>query len=121
MEKMTVKEAAVAIGSAPQIDGIITEVCTDTRKICAGCLFIAIKGENFDGHDFAAAALEKGAVAVVVEKNCGLGKQQLIVKSTRQALLDLAGYYRRKFHIPVVGITGSVGKTTTQDMTHFVL
>ena len=121
MEKMTVKEAAVAIGSAPQIDGIITEVCTDTRKICAGCLFIAIKGENFDGHDFAAAALEKGAVAVVVEKNCGLGKQQLIVKSTRQALLDLAGYYRRKFHIPVVGITGSVGKTTTKDMTHFVL
>ena len=121
MEKMTVKEAAVAIGSAPQIDGIITEVCTDTRKICAGCLFIAIKGENFDGHDFAAAALEKGAVAVVVEKNCSLGKQQLIVKSTRQALLDLAGYYRRKFHIPVVGITGSVGKTTTKDMTHFVL
>lgn len=121
MEKMTVKEAAVAIGSAPQIDGIITEVCTDTRKICAGCLFIAIKGENFDGHDFAAAALEKGAVAVVVEKNCGLGKQQLIVKSTRQALLDLAGYYRRKFHIPIVGITGSVGKTTTKDMTHFVL
>ena len=121
MEQMTVREAAVAIGSAPQIDGIITEVCTDTRKICAGCLFIAIKGENFDGHDFAATALEKGAVAVVVEKNCGLGKQQLIVKSTRQALLDLAGYYRRKFHIPVVGITGSVGKTTTKDMTHFVL
>lgn len=118
---MTVKEAAVAIGSAPQIDAVFSEVCTDTRSIKPGCLFIAIKGENFDGHDFAAKALEQGAVAVVVEKNCGLGKQQLIVKSTRQALLDLAGYYRRKFHIPVVGVTGSVGKTTTKDMTHVVL
>lgn len=121
MEAMTLKEAAVAIGAAPQKEGIIYDVCTDTRKITEGCLFIAIKGENFDGHDFTSKALEMGAVAVVVEKNCGLGVNQLIVKSTRQALLDLAGYYRRKFHIPVVGITGSVGKTTTKDMTHVVV
>lgn len=121
MEKMTVKEAAAAIGAVAALDASFNEVSTDTRKITDGCLFIALAGDNFDGHSFAAQALESGAVAVVCEKDCGLGDRQILVKSTRQALLDLAGHYRRKFHIPVVGITGSVGKTTTKDMTHVVL
>ena len=68
-------------------------------------MFIAIKGENFDGHDFAAKAIESGAKAVICEKDCGLGESQILVESTRQALLDLAGYYRSLFNIPVIGIT----------------
>ncbi len=115
------KDAAAAVNTKTSLGGAFDCVCTDTRKITPGCLFIAIKGENFDGHDFAAKAIESGAEAVMVEKDCGLGDRQLLVESTRQALLDLAGYYRSLFNIPVVGITGSVGKTTTKEMTHAVM
>lgn len=121
MKSMTFKEAAAAVKSATKLDGSFKCVCTDTRKIEQGCLFIAIKGENFDGHEFAAKAVELGAKAVICEKDCGLGDNQILVESTRQALLDLAGYYRSLFNIPVIGITGSVGKTTTKEMVHTVM
>ena len=115
------KEAAAAVKSATELCGSFDSVCTDTRKITPGCLFIAIKGENFDGHDFARKAIESGAEAVICEKDCGLGERQILVESTRLALLDLAGYYRSLFKIPVIGITGSVGKTTTKEMTYAVM
>lgn len=115
------KEAAAAVKSTTELHGSFDSVCTDTRKITPGSLFIAIKGDNFDGHDFAQKAIESGAQAVLVEKDCGLGDRQILVESTRLALLDLAGYYRSLFKIPVVGITGSVGKTTTKEMTHAVM
>ncbi len=121
MLPLTFKEAAAAVSSSTNLEGKFDCVCTDTRKITEGSLFIAIKGENFDGHDFAAKAIESGAKAVVCEKDCGLGENQILVESTRQALLDLAGYYRSLFNIPVIGITGSVGKTTTKEMTHAVM
>ncbi len=121
MKSLTFKEAAAAVGSETRLGGSFNAVCTDTRKITNGCLFIAIKGENFDGHDFAAKAVESGAQAVIVEKDCGLEERQIVVESTRQALLDLAGYYRSLFNIPVIGITGSVGKTTTKEMIHAVM
>lgn len=121
MKSMTFKEAAAAVGSVTKLGGSFDAVCTDTRKITNGCLFIAIKGDNFDGHDFAAKAVENGAQAVIVEKDCGLDERQIVVGSTRQALLDLAGYYRSLFNIPVIGITGSVGKTTTKEMIHAVM
>ena len=121
MKQLTFRQAAEAVGSKTKLDGGFNCVCTDTRKIEQGCLFIAIKGENFDGHDFAAKAVELGAKAVVCEKDCGLGENQILVESTRQALLDLAGYYRSLFNIPVIGITGSVGKTTTKEMVHAVM
>lgn len=121
MKALTLKEAAAAVGSSTKLCGKFDCVCTDTRKITDGCLFIAIKGDNFDGHDFAEKAVESGAQAVIVEKDCGLGERQIVVESTRQALLDLAGYYRSLFHIPVIGITGSVGKTTTKEMVHAVM
>lgn len=115
------KEAAAAVKSTTELCGSFDSVCTDTRKITQGCLFIAIKGENFDGHDFAQKAIESGAEAVICERDCGLGDKQILVESTRLALLDLAGYYRSLFKIPVIGITGSVGKTTTKEMTHAVM
>ena len=121
MLPLTFKEAAAAVNSSTSLEGKFDCVCTDTRKITHGSLFIAIKGENFDGHDFAAKAIESGAKAVICEKDCGLGESQILVESTRQALLDLAGYYRSLFNIPVIGITGSVGKTTTKEMTHAVM
>ncbi len=121
MLPLSFKEAATAVGSSTNLEGKFDSICTDTRKITRGSLFIAIKGENFDGHDFAAKAIESGAKAVVCEKDCGLGENQILVESTRQALLDLAGYYRSLFDIPVIGITGSVGKTTTKEMTHAVM
>lgn len=121
MKSMTFREAAAAVGSVTRLGGSFDAVCTDTRKITNGCLFIAIKGDNFDGHDFAAKAVENGAQAVIVEKDCGLDERQILVESTRQALLDLAGYYRSLFNIPVIGITGSVGKTTTKEMIHAVM
>ncbi len=121
MIPMTFKETAQAVGSTTVLEGEYDSICTDTRKITSGCLFIAIKGDNFDGHSFAKRAVESGASAVLCEKDCGLGDFQIVVENTRTALLDLAGYYRSKFDIPVVGITGSVGKTTTKEMTHAVM
>ncbi len=121
MIPMTFKETAQAVKSSSMLEGSYDCICTDTRKITPGCLFIAIKGENFDGHDFAAKAVESGAKAVICEKDCGLGENQILVENTRLALLDLAGQYRSKFDIPVIGITGSVGKTTTKEMTHAVM
>ncbi len=121
MKALTFKETAQAIGASTELIGKFDCVCTDTRKITDGCLFIAIDGENFDGHDFAKKAIEHGAQAVVVHKDCGLGERQLLVENTRTALLDLAGYYRSLFNIPVIGVTGSVGKTTTKEMVHAVM
>ena len=121
MKSITFKDAAAAVKSVTSLEGSFDCVCTDTRKIEQGCLFVAIKGENFDGHEFAAKAIELGAKAVVCEKDCGLAENQILVESTRQALLDLAGYYRSLFNIPVIGITGSVGKTTTKEMVHAVM
>ncbi len=121
MKPMTFKEAAAAVGSKTELEGSFACICTDTRKIEDGCLFIAIKGDNFDGHDFAAKAIENGAEAVLCERDCGLGEKQILVENTRLALLDLAGYYRSLFNIKVIGITGSVGKTTTKEMVHAVI
>ena len=121
MKPMTFKEAAAAVGSQSELEGRFADISTDTRKIIPDSLFIAIRGENFDGNDFAAKAVELGASAVLCERDCGLGERQILVKDTRAALLELAGYYRSLFKIPVVGITGSVGKTTTKEMTHAVM
>ncbi len=99
---------------------LITDVCTDSRKITPGCLFVALKGERFDGHSFLQQAFESGAAAVMGEIPFE-GGPYLQVKDTSQALLDLAAGYRSQFPIPIVAITGSVGKTTTKEMVAGVL
>jgi len=102
---------------------VITSVSTDTRKIAPGALFVPIVGEVFDGHDYINAAAEKGAVCALTEKADFPSDIPLIlVKSTRRALMELAGYYRRMHNdLTVVAITGSAGKTTTKDMIFHVL
>ncbi len=102
--------------------GDVSSVCTDTRQIAPGALFFALQGENVDGHQFVAQAFESGAAAAVVSQPVeGVSGTQLVVPDTLYALGDLAMHYRRLFDIPVVGITGSVGKTSTKEMTAAVL
>lgn len=89
----------------------------DSRAITPGCLFVAIRGERFDGHAFVAKAFEAGAAACLVDHRVEGGGAQLVVEDTRSALLALAKGYRSTFDIPVVGITGSVAKTTVKELT----
>ncbi len=119
--RMSVAEAAMAVGGKWETDVVFSSVCTDSRKLKPGCLFVAVEGENFDGHAFIRAAEEQGAAAVLCHKRVKSGLPVILVKNTQTALLRLAAYYRGKFDIPVVGLTGSVGKTTTKDMTACVL
>ena len=93
-------------------------ISTDSRKINPGDLFIPLAGLNFDGHDFIQKAIDAGAAGVITHKTLPAVKvgTVILVKDTSTALRDLAAYYRRKFKIPFVGITGSVGKTSTKDM-----
>ncbi len=97
-------------------------VCTDTRNIIPGGLFVALKGPNFNGNDFASEALEKGAKYVVVDEARSLIDQRtLLVEDGLIALQALARHHRDQLNIPVIGITGSNGKTTTKELTHAVL
>ena len=101
-------------------DKKIFGITTDSRKITEGVLFIALKGENFNGEDFAEDALKKGAAAVLVGKNFkseNLAGAVLKVDDTLTAYQQLAKNHREKFKIPVVAVTGSTGKTTTKDLT----
>jgi len=128
MEPMTVGQIISAVDGvwlnpsdhAPEI----TEVCTDSRKLTPGCLFLPWVGERFDGHDFIDAALDAGAAGCLCARapeRLREDKFYIQVKDTRLALRDLASAYRDQFQIPVVQITGSVGKTTTKEMIAAVL
>lgn len=121
MEQITLREAADALHVAAPADAVLTGVAIDNRKVQPGMLFVCIRGERFDGHDFAPQAAAAGAAAVLTERPLDVACPQLVVQDTRRAFLDLAGYYRSRFSIPVVGLTGSVGKTTTKDFTALVL
>ena len=121
MEVLNIKEIAAACNGECFGDAEITNAVIDTRKITKGCLFICIKGERFDAHTFIDEAIEKGASAVMICEDIAPGCPYIKVGDTAKALLDMAGYYRSKFNIPVVGLTGSVGKTTTKEFTYLVV
>ena len=121
MIPLRLKEIAAALNSSCREDKEVLSICTDSRKIIKGCLFIALVGERFDGHDFAAQAIEQGAVAAVCSKPVETKGEVLLVEDTGKALMQLAAYYRSLFSYPVVGITGSVGKTTTKEIVFAVL
>ncbi|HHW62073.1 MAG TPA: UDP-N-acetylmuramoyl-tripeptide--D-alanyl-D-alanine ligase [Syntrophomonadaceae bacterium] len=101
-------------------NGMVSSVSTDSRNINQGALFIALKGERFDGHDYLLQVQELGARAVIVSRAEAIPDDfaacAILVEDTLQALQDLAAAYRRLFSIPVIGVTGSVGKTTTRDI-----
>ena len=121
MKNLQIQEIADALGIAAHCAGTVSAMSINSRELPPGCLFIAIKGENFDGHDYAVDALKNGAAAVLCERACGCGEKELRVLSTRTALLQLAAWYRAKFDIPVAAVTGSVGKTSTKDAVALVL
>lgn len=97
------------------------EVCTDTRKIKAGCLFFALRGLNFDGNTFASEALRLGAAYVVISDPLLKGPEYIYVTDTLEALQSLAHFHRVQLNIPLIAITGSNGKTTTKELITCVL
>lgn len=111
----------------PPSRGGIRRLCTDSRDVRAGDLFLALAGERFDGHRFAASALRRGALGALVQSGTKLEPRPaarawlLEVPDTLRAYQDLAAYHRERFAIPVVAVTGSNGKTTTKDMIADVL
>ncbi len=97
-------------------------VSTDTRKISSNALFVALKGPNFNANQFAAEALSKGAKYALVDDNAYAdGDRVFLVNDGLETLQDLARYHRCELKIPVIGITGSNGKTTTKELIHQVL
>ena len=114
---ITIQQLAEATGGAQSGgDAMVTRVSINTRADCSNSVFIALKGDNFDAHDFLDNAIEAGARAVMVERDIVLPVPVVRVKDTHKALMDLAAWWRSQFAIPVFGITGSVGKTTVKEM-----
>lgn len=119
--KITLSEILQATGGALLSGSPETEVAgfiTDSRKAAPGAMFVPIRGENVDGHTYIGKALEAGAEASFTDhpvKPCG-NKGLVLVKDCREALQLVAAKYRERFSIPIVGITGSVGKTTAKEM-----
>lgn len=127
MQSMTVAEIKESLGveKAPGDEEIsVTGICTDTRKITPGDLFIPLRGENFDGHQFIAEALKAGSAAALssLQSIEGVDKTSLIVvDDTLTAYHRLASAYRKSLKVPLVAITGSNGKTTTKDLVAEIL
>ena len=129
MAKFTLAEVLAALPQAKLLQHQgekFDSITTDTRKITPGALFVALKGEKFNGEDFAAKAVELGAAGMLVSSayTGSVNLPATIIQAesdTQLAYQQLAGFWRQKFQIPVIAITGSNGKTTTKDMTASVL
>lgn len=127
MKNMTLANIAKAcngtyIGTEDEKQAVIKGAVTDSRQVEEGFLFIPIKGAKADGHDFIPQVFAQGATAVLSEKKLEHCQgPYILVESSQQALKDIAKFYRRQLTIPVVGITGSVGKTSTKEMIASVL
>ena len=124
---MDMREAAQgAGGEARGANARFAAVSSDTRTIEAGALFVALRGERFDGHEYLVAARARGAVAAMVDRRApGAGNDSplplLVVDDTRLGLGRLAAYWRRKFTLPLIAVTGSNGKTTVKEMIAAIL
>jgi len=120
---MRLSEAAAAIqGQVLGQDVVFTGVSTDSRSLQAGDLFVALRGEKFDGHAYAQECLDKGAAAVMLDEKASTDvSPALQVADTRLGLGQLAAHWRSKFNIPFAAITGSNGKTTVKEMLASIL
>ena len=119
---LRLRETALLLdGEASGADVAFTTVSTDSRQLSVGALFVALTGPNFDGHDFVAAARERGAVAALVSRPVAGPLPQLRVADTRLALGRLAAAWRSRFTGPLIALTGSNGKTTLKEMIAIIL
>ena len=129
MERITLGQLLQAVdgkllGPYDDLDASVARVDTDSRTIHPGALFIPLVGERFDGHAYINAALEGGAAGCLTAREreaYRADKFYVKVANTQRALRDLAAWYKSRFHIPFVAVTGSVGKTTAKDMIAAVL
>ena len=121
MKKMTLGEMLAACGGEWQGDPALLDkapenIVTDSRQAGEGSLFLALRGEKTDGHKYIPDVLQKGALAVLCEKRGADGEPRLIVPDTLTAMQCLAAASRKRWSIPFLGVTGSVGKTTAKEM-----
>ncbi|MBV9387698.1 MAG: UDP-N-acetylmuramoyl-tripeptide--D-alanyl-D-alanine ligase [Chroococcidiopsidaceae cyanobacterium CP_BM_ER_R8_30] len=100
---------------------LTTGITTDTRSLKPGEVFVALRGEKFDGHEFVQEAMARGAIAAITDHELSVSLPQMLVTDTLQAYQKLASWWRNQFSIPVVAVTGSVGKTTTKELIAAVL
>ncbi|OOF13030.1 MULTISPECIES: UDP-N-acetylmuramoyl-tripeptide--D-alanyl-D-alanine ligase [unclassified Salinivibrio] len=107
------------VDTPPTLD--VAAITTDTRQVSEGALFVALKGERFDGHDFAEQAKQAGAVALVVSTPLDIDLPQLVVNDTRIALGQLGAWVKAQCQVPTIAITGSCGKTTVKEMLASIL
>lgn len=127
MKPFTLAEIAAAcggiyVGSEEMKGATVTSVERDSRQIKDGSLFLAIKGERVDGHDFIQKCYDSGAICAVCETApLQAEKPYILVPSTLEAVKKIGKAYREKFDIPIVGVSGSVGKTSTKEMLYAVL
>jgi UDP-N-acetylmuramoyl-tripeptide--D-alanyl-D-alanine ligase len=126
MDNLSCQEIIRAVNGtllSGDINTVFDNVSTDSRNIKQGDFFVPLVGEKFDGHDYILPSFEKGALGSLTQKDTGICCDRVLIKvpDTLKALRDIAAYYRQKFNIPFVGITGSVGKTSTKDMVASVL
>lgn len=120
---MRLADVARALGAHDvESDVELTGVSTDTRTLMAGDLFVALKGENFDGHEYLAKAEAQGAVAALVERTVtGVALPQVIVGDARLAFGRIGALWRKRFNVPTLALTGSNGKTTVKEMLRSIL
>lgn len=123
MKPLRLQAIAEAIGASYTGELTVSDISSDTRAIGEGSLFVAIRGERFDGHTFVAQAFEKGAAAAVLSDPAFAveGRPCLVCPNTLDAMIQIGGLYRQLFDVRCVGVTGSVGKTTTKEMLYAAL
>ena len=123
MKPITLKEIANSCGGVLVVDetSAVTSIVTDSRQVKEAAMFAAIKGERVDGHRFIEQCINAGTVCALCEEKPQVECNYILVESTLVALKMIAKYYRSLFSIPFIGITGSVGKTSTKEMIYAVL
>ncbi|MGG4732288.1 UDP-N-acetylmuramoyl-tripeptide--D-alanyl-D-alanine ligase [Leclercia adecarboxylata] len=121
MISVTLSQLATILGADVSGELTFDAVTTDTRKITPGCLFVALKGERFDAHDFAEQAKAAGAGALLVSRKLDIDLPQAVVQDTRLAFGQLAAWVRQQVPARIVALTGSSGKTSVKEMTAAIL
>ncbi len=124
MDKITVNEIVAATGGeliCGSKDALIENVSIDSREVIDNTLFVALRGDNSDGHNYIEKAFENGASCVISEKKISGNGAVVLVENSSKALGQIAKFYKKKMNLKTVAVTGSVGKTTTKDMLSAVM